>query len=313
MRIPSLKWMQRPQPEGPRGYQAGVAGCARQEQSRWHGEDRGPFPTSDASRFHLGISGYCASAEEVGGDFCEVLQVAPRAVLLVVADAMGKGASAAGLATRLRALVRALAECAAQPGELLAAINRLMYGALAEQGAFITAQLVLVDWAAGRLTVASAGHCPLLLATADGQARAISPEGMPLGILPGQVFAEETLPLDRLCGVLLYSDGVTEARNGQGEFLGQAFLHHWLRQNTARRQPAKALAGNLISELRRFQSGAKPSDDQTFLLLTAGPADELSEAAECLRSGPKTVRGCNREATRNGTLLNSPPPTATAE
>jgi serine phosphatase RsbU (regulator of sigma subunit) len=220
---------------------------------------------------NFSISGYCASAGEVGGDVCEVLPVGRNVMLLVMADVMGKGTPAAGFARKLRELAETLAGLTPQPAELLSAINQLMYRELSESGVFITAQLALADFGAGRLTVASAGHCPLLLAHANGAGHALSPEGMPLGIVPRQAFAAETFPLDGSCCALLYTDGLTEARNAQGEFLGQDYLHGWLREMAPQEQSATALAHELISKLRRFQHTVAPQDDQAFLLLCAAP------------------------------------------
>lgn len=215
------------------------------------------------------ISGYCASAGEVGGDICDVLQIAPGAVLLVVADVMGKGASAARFAAKLRALVRAIAKPFPDPAELLMEINHLMYGELSEAGVFITAQVAKADAIAGQLTVVSAGHCPLLAARGDGTADAYAPDGMPLGIVPEQTFMPTTIPLGHSSSALLHTDGLSEARNARGELLGNEYLREWLGQSAARRHTASAMAGHLLSELQRFRSSAPPQDDQAFLLLTA--------------------------------------------
>lgn len=231
-------------------------------------------------QLRFNISGYCASAEEVGGDICDVLQIAPGALLLVVADVMGKGTSAAIFAAKLRALIRSLSSKFGGPAELLADLNSLMYGELSESGVFVTAQLALADATAGQLTIASAGHCPLLAARADGRTDAHSPDGMPLGILPQQTFAQKTIPFDHSSSALLHTDGLSEARNSRGDFLGQDYLREWLGQSAARRQSASAMAGNLLAELRRFRSSAPQQDDQAFLLLTAAADRTLVRRGE---------------------------------
>jgi sigma-B regulation protein RsbU (phosphoserine phosphatase) len=133
---------------------------------------------------------------------------------------------------------------------------------------FITAQLVYVDARKRRLVTASAGHCPLLLAVAgDGAVKPLSPEGMPLGILPDTPFTDETAELPANCRVLLYTDGLTEARNAQGELFGQERLMEWLKRATTRPHKAEDLKNELVSELLKFQANTSLKDDQTFLIM----------------------------------------------
>ena len=133
---------------------------------------------------------------------------------------------------------------------------------------FITAQLAYVDASQRRLVAASAGHCPLLLAVAgDVAVRGLAPEGMPLGILPDTPFSDETAELPTNSRVLLYTDGLTEARNAQGELFGQERLMEWLRQSTAHPRKAEELKEDLAAELLRFQLNTNLKDDQTFLIM----------------------------------------------
>jgi serine phosphatase RsbU (regulator of sigma subunit)/anti-sigma regulatory factor (Ser/Thr protein kinase) len=215
------------------------------------------------------LSGFCLSARQVGGDFYDVLQIAPEIVLLVVADVMGKGVPAALFAATLRTLLRTTIQWIRRPAKLLRRINRLMYDDLSGVDMFITAQLVLVDNRVGRLVVANAGHCPLLLSNEPGQIETISPEGMPLGILPEMEFEEDVVPFSSRTCVLLYSDGLTEARNPNGELFGSKRLADWLLQQRARNCGAVELSSGIQQELKRFQETVSPTDDQTGLILAS--------------------------------------------
>jgi sigma-B regulation protein RsbU (phosphoserine phosphatase) len=215
----------------------------------------------------FGLAGYCESARQVGGDFYDVVKLSDDALLLIIADVMGKGIPAAMFAAILRSLLRALPELTRQPSELLSRVNRLLFDELSEVDMFITAQLVYVDARKRRLVTASAGHCPLLLAVAgDGAVKPLSPEGMPLGILP-DTFTDETAELPANCRVLLYTDGLTEARNAQGELFGQERLMEWLKRATTRPHKAEDLKNELVSELLKFQANTSLKDDQTFLIM----------------------------------------------
>ena len=213
------------------------------------------------------LSGFCLSARHVGGDFYDVLPLSSDTVLLVVADVMGKGVPAALFAATLRTLLRTTVQWVRRPAKLLRRINRLMFEDLSGVDMFITALLVLADTRVDRLVVASAGHCPLLLANPDGEIDLISPEGMPLGIMPEVEFQEEVVPLRPSSCALLYSDGVTETRNPRGELFGQKRLIQWLLKNLLPHQAATELTEELQLELKRFEGSEAPVDDQTLLVL----------------------------------------------
>jgi serine phosphatase RsbU (regulator of sigma subunit)/anti-sigma regulatory factor (Ser/Thr protein kinase) len=216
----------------------------------------------------FGLAGYCESARQVGGDFYDVIKLSDNSLLLIIADVMGKGIPAAMFAAILRSLLRALPELTSQPSALLSRVNRLLFDELSDVDMFITAQLVYVDVRERRLITASAGHCPLLLAVAnDSLVKTLSPEGMPLGILPDTTFTDESASLANNCRVLLYTDGLTEARNGQGDLFGQERLIEWLRHSALSQRTAEELKENLVAELTRFQANASLKDDQTFLIM----------------------------------------------
>jgi serine phosphatase RsbU (regulator of sigma subunit)/anti-sigma regulatory factor (Ser/Thr protein kinase) len=216
------------------------------------------------------LAAFCRSAREVGGDFYDAIKIGDDALLLVIADVMGKGIPAAMFAAILRSLLRASPELTRQPSALLTRVNRLMFRELSDVDMFITAQLALVDGAARRITTASAGHCPLGLALTGagaGTVRSFSPEGMPLGIKPDTVFEDETAELPENCRVLLYSDGLTETLDRQGKPFGQARLFDWLMRSTAGWRTAEKLKDELVSELDAHHADAVLRDDQTFLIL----------------------------------------------
>lgn len=215
-----------------------------------------------------GLAGFCESAHQVGGDFYDVIKINDDSLLLIIADVMGKGIPAAMFAAILRSLLRAVPEWMSQPAALLARVNRLLFEELSGVDMFITAQLVYVDSRARRITAASAGHCPVLLALdGEGNVKSISPEGLPLGILPDTSFSNHTESMPKNCRVLLYTDGLTEARDSKGEFYGQERLVKWMRKASQTRKTAEELKDELAAELVAFQARATLNDDQTFLIM----------------------------------------------
>jgi len=229
---------------------------------------------------HFGVAGYCESAQQVGGDFYDVLQLSDNSLLLVVADVMGKGVPAAFFAAILHSLVRALPEWTQCPAELLGRLNWHMYEDLSAVDMFVTAQIVLINSRKNQMTVASAGHCPVLLAQAGTPSvKTISPEGMPLGILPTTQFVEETYELRPPCRILLHTDGLVERRDGGDPLKAQARLERWMKDSLLRDRTAEQLRDELAGELRKAECDAGRSsmpleDDQTFLIVAEQQLDD---------------------------------------
>lgn len=220
------------------------------------------------------LAGFCQNAPHVGGDLYDVIIRPDDSLLLVMADVMGKGVSATLFAATLRALLRTLSEWTRAPAELLARINRHMFEELSSVDMFITVQIAAADLAQRRLRLANAGHCPLLLRDRQGQTRAFAPEGLPVGILAEAGYAETLIELEPGSCVVLYTDGLTETRNEEGEFFGQARLEDWLHHTANGRQTAVQLRESFVAELRRFRGRAEPADDQSLLILAdEAPAD----------------------------------------
>ena len=216
------------------------------------------------------IGGHCLSARQVGGDFYDVLPLADGAALLAVADVMGKGVPAALFAATLRTLLRTTAEWTHSPGEILARVNRLMHDELSSVDMFITAQLLLVKQS--QLVLASAGHCPLLCIDVAGEAHPYAPDGMPLGIVRECNFSEHSISLQNISCAMLYTDGLTEARNAEGAFFGEKRLVDWLKKGVISQQTPAEMTQHFLEEMNSFQSSDSLKDDQTFLLLTRLPS-----------------------------------------
>jgi serine phosphatase RsbU (regulator of sigma subunit)/anti-sigma regulatory factor (Ser/Thr protein kinase) len=216
-------------------------------------------------------AGHCESAREVGGDFYDILRVGESGLLLAIADVMGKGLPAALFATVLRTLVHTRPDLAPKPGEFLDWLNRNLEAELGRFDMFITAQMAFVDCATRELRVAGAGHPPLLVADHRGQVQTIESAAAPLGINVGLGFAETRITLPAGARVLLYTDGLNEARDAQGSQFGLEALMAWLGDVGRRSEPADRARAGLMAALRRYEAGSAPGDDQTLLLLSEEP------------------------------------------
>ena len=152
-------------------------------------------------------------AQQVGGDFFQIMPAPEGALLVVVGDVAGKGLPAAMLVSVLVGAIRGVAEYTTDPAELLANLNERLVGR--GGGSFSTA-LVAHIAADGRVKVANAGHLPPYL---DGKEVEL-PGALPLGVHNGARYQPTEFrfaPGERLT---FYSDGVVEAQNQEGELFG---------------------------------------------------------------------------------------------
>jgi serine phosphatase RsbU (regulator of sigma subunit) len=228
----------------------------------------------------FGLAAFCQSARHIGGDFYDVLPTGKASALLVIADVMGKGVPAALFAASLRILVRSFVEFNSRPSDLLKRINRQMFEELSNVDMFITAQVVLLDTERRLIQVASAGHCPLLVAGGLQDTQMIAPDGLPLGIEPFAEYAEQTALLPAGACALLYTDGLTEACNPSGNVFGQERLNSWLAQNAGLNLSAAQLKEQFLADFRRFQADTASRDDLTLLLLAEQQSPHQQQPAK---------------------------------
>lgn len=170
-------------------------------------------------------------AEDVGGDFFDVHGDEDE-LLVVCGDVAGKGVEAAVHAKRIRNAVRTGAHVDRSPGWMLELVNKVLVTEaepLSEQLSTAVCLRLRPDGDRVRVDVASAGHPPALLIRADGRLEEIQSGGLALGLLEDSTYDEVTVHLDARDTLVLYTDGVTEAR-GQEDFYGERRLQTLLRR-----------------------------------------------------------------------------------
>jgi sigma-B regulation protein RsbU (phosphoserine phosphatase) len=205
------------------------------------------------------VIGSCVPAEAVAGDWYDYIPLAGGHWGLVVGDVCGKGMAAALTMSATRTLVRSLAERCDSPGELLARINRLLMEDLPE-GRFVTMVFAVLDPVSRTLTYANAGHPWPLLVNGDSYFLR-STSGMALGIADCK-FDESCVTLPKHSQVLLYSDGITEARNANGEDYGMKRLCAYAAKQELSTQ-------SILDEVRAFSRDGTLADDATMIVVTA--------------------------------------------
>ena len=206
-------------------------------------------------------------ARFVSGDLYDWVELGPETCLFAMADISGKGVSAAMLASSTRSLLRALATTTDQPGELLAALNRVLYAELDGTEMFVTVFVLRLDSRRGVVTWANAGHTRALVARDGELAETLPATGLPVGTLPDLVAEQRALTLVPGDALLVYSDGVTEAQSPAGAFYGRERLEDLFLSVAG--TGARAIIESVDSDVRAFQEGGEVTDDVTLLAIRA--------------------------------------------
>lgn len=213
------------------------------------------------------LAGFSKSASKVGGDFYEVLAMGEEGFLCVIADVMGKGVPAAMFAAIFRSHVRSRPDLASHPGQFLEWLNNVLYEDLDRVEMFITAQLAYLDLKTRRLSVSSAGHCPLLLAGPTGGVREVSMESFPLGIDPTGTYGEHSEVLAPGTQAIMLTDGLIETRDVEGGLLGLEVVKECIADHARFSGNAQDTCDALVQIASEFQGAAPASDDLTLLIL----------------------------------------------
>ena len=198
----------------------------------------------------------------VAGDLYDVVSLGPSRVGILVADVAGHGVPAALVASMVKLAFSAQSEQAHDPSGVLSAMNRILCHHV--ETTFVTAIYAVVDTDRRTITFANAGHPPLLVGRSDGTVDQSREHGLMLGFLPDASYANDRLELQGGDRVLMYTDGVPEAQNPQGDFLDYEGVSRLLA--SAQNTNATGLADTALRELRKWRGGTTFDDDLTFVV-----------------------------------------------
>jgi serine phosphatase RsbU (regulator of sigma subunit) len=201
------------------------------------------------------------AAGPLGGDFFAFRSRSPERLALVIGDACGRGEDGAHLLPSVLARVECLAAGSGRPSHFLDYLNRGLVDEL-PRDRFVTASAIELDARAGTLTIANAGHVPVVLRRASGQVKIVGrASGPPLGILHASSYFDETYSLGVGDMVVLMTDGVVEAL--ETDLTEMPTLMSLVRQTLG---SGDALHRRVLHELQEKQKRREP-DDMTLLSL----------------------------------------------
>lgn len=207
---------------------------------------------------------YAAALDEarVGGDFYDVFPTPDGRLALVTGDVSGKGLNAAVHTAMAKYLLRGFAHCAAEPGTVLRQVNDALCFYVPDN-MFVTLFFGLLDTSSGLLYYANAGHePPLLWSRKTGRVRSLASTGRALGFVPGGEFLCEEAAIERGDILVMYTDGVTEARNG-GALFDVSGVRDAVR---AAAGESAARVAELIETRAREHAGGRLTDDIALLV-----------------------------------------------
>ncbi len=240
-------------------------------------------------------------ARAVGGDFYDVFELPNGEVGIVAGDVTDKGVPAALVMASTRSLLRADAPRLVSPSAVLARVNDLLFPSIPAR-MFVTCIYAVLNPETGHFRYANAGHNLPYLYTEDGVVE-LRATGMPLGLMPGMSYEESETTLVPGQSMLLYSDGLIEAHDEQGEMFG------FPRLKTLMEEPVSShdLIDKLMTELTRFTgSSREQEDDITLVALQWSAIQHVHAPQNVIESESATELGAEGRILADFTICSEP-------
>ena len=219
-----------------------------------------PFAITDEAE----ILAELLPAKEVGGDLYDYVQLDDHHVAVLIGDVSGKGTPSAMWMMKTVTCFENLLRPGKKPSEILAEVNEVL-SKHNESSTFVTCFLAILDTKTGVLTYANAGHNPPLIKRGGRGFYLPVAHGTVLGCGKFAHYEDETIKLSKEDILVLYTDGITEARNKAGEFFGTKRLLSFFSKPDF--TSLVHLRHELLDEIFGFMGGADQADDLTYLLL----------------------------------------------
>jgi sigma-B regulation protein RsbU (phosphoserine phosphatase) len=215
------------------------------------------------------IISFTDAADEVGGDYYDTYRINDHRIALIISDVSGKGTSAAFHMSQMKGVFQSLAQMDLSPSEFVVRANDALSRCL-DKTSFITTSFFVIDSREKRVEFTRAGHCPTLyFNNAEKKAHYFRNKGLGLGILRNNGYDKyvHTNHFHYNPGdiMLLYTDGITEAKNAKGEEFGYDRLQLTLERN--HENELELILDNLIEELYAFTGSKSINDDYTMIIV----------------------------------------------
>jgi len=222
------------------------------------------LPTTVPEFESLHIAASYQPMTAVAGDFYQFVRSDNHHLGILVADVSGHGIPAALISSMIKVAMQSVALQAADPAQVLAGLNRILWSEA--HGQFVSAAYVWIDTENHNALYSAAGHPPLLCwRNARSEMQRIESNGLLFGVQPDSAYPVCSVQLEPSDRFMLYTDGVTETENAEGEAFGDRQLERVLCVN--RLQPASELSRQVLSELQKWRASAVSQQDDITLIV----------------------------------------------
>ena len=222
-------------------------------------------PSIPIKSAHFEVTGYCLPADQVGGDYFDYFYRNEDRLDMIIADVSGHSIGPALFMVETRSAIRSQASGSGTPSETLAILNNFLFEDLDKSDYFITLFYLQYNITNQQLSFANAGHPPpLLLSPLQTECRQLDAEGLILGVHKNVDFEEKTAKLSQGDLILLYTDGLTEAENADGEFFGLQRVSDILVEQA--QQTPQVIIATLLEQLKQFCRSTSFKDDITLMV-----------------------------------------------
>lgn len=246
------------------------------------------LPRKNPEYNSLDISATFIPAFEVGGDYYDFFEVTKNKLGFVIADVSGKGITAAFIMAEVKGIFESLSQTSLSPKEILINANQILKRTL-DRKSFVSAAYGLLDLKEGKMFLARAGHCPILLIR-NGTTQDIRPSGLGLGLNYTSYFAstldEIKLDLNENDVLVLFTDGITEAKNSKKEDFGEINFEKILIENCL--LSAEEISNEVIKGVTLFSQDTTQHDDITLVIFKLKQKFNLIGEQEWQNSVPQS-------------------------
>ncbi len=225
------------------------------------------LPSKNPDFEDLKISTVFIPAFEVGGDYYDFFEVDETKLGFVIADVSGKGISAAFIMAEVKGIFESLSKTIERPKDILIKANEILQRTLDRKN-FVSAAYGLIDFKKETVSISRAGHCPVLLVR-NNIVENLRPSGIGLGLNFGAQFVDSLeeieLKLQENDTIVLYTDGITEAKNKELEDFGNIQFEQILINYSLKN--ADEISNKVMREVTLFSQSSPQHDDITLVIL----------------------------------------------
>jgi serine phosphatase RsbU (regulator of sigma subunit) len=211
------------------------------------------------------LAGKFVAAKQVGGDCYDFIPSLKGRDFFFIADTAGKGIMACLFALNLRSLLRAFCQSGESAKEIICNANEMFLYDTKDSGVFVTAWVGLYHRASQEIEYVNMGHLPAILKRANGDIELLSTEGIAFGAMPIEDVEVKKVVVAPGDILYLYSDGITEAANEEGEFYGLSRLIALIRG--IQLKDVNEITEVIYDNVRDFSRGTESVDDLTLMVI----------------------------------------------